>query len=145
MIPRYTEAEYEAVLAKHGMGGGQVVRRHVEGVQNAGSIPAHPAKPYRSKTEARSAEQLLLEQRAGLIKDYKYEAVKLKLAPDTMLTLDWLVVMHDNSIQFREVKGKWFREDGWIKLKVAAALYPWWPIYLWKWDQGQWELRELPT
>lgn len=76
-----------------------------------------------NKTEAAYAQKLEAAKLAGVILDYKFESVKLKLAPATFLTPDFLVIKPDG-FELHEVKGFW-EEDARVKIKVAAEMYPW--------------------
>lgn len=77
-----------------------------------------------NKTEAEYAGMLEERRRRGEVAMWKYEAVTLKLADNTRYTPDFLVVLADGTLEFHETKGGFIREDGWLKLKVAAALFP---------------------
>lgn len=76
-----------------------------------------------NKTEAAYGQLLELQKRAEQIKDWRFEAVKLRLAEKTFYTPDFMVVRFDDSICFVEVKGFW-RDDARVKIKVAAEQYP---------------------
>jgi hypothetical protein len=103
------------------------------------------ATPYRSKLEAAYASYLHTLMLAGDILTYKYEFIRLTLAPHTTITVDWFVLLPDQRIELHETKGKWFREDGWVKLKVAASLCPMWRFVLVQRKRGAWEQKELPS
>jgi hypothetical protein len=60
---------------------------------------------------------------SGDILDYVYEGVTFRLAVRTTYTPDFLVIRPD-CIEIHEVKGFW-RDDGRVKWKTAAAKYPW--------------------
>lgn len=76
-----------------------------------------------NKTEAAYAETLRLRQIAGEVLWYSFESVKLKLAPNTHYTPDFIVMLSDGTIEIHEVKG--FREDDYrVKIKVAANTFP---------------------
>lgn len=77
-----------------------------------------------NKTEAEYAAHLEAEKRAGNIIDYRFEAVKLRLADKTFYTPDFFVVAADGFVEFREVKGFW-EDDARVKIKVAAEQH-WW-------------------
>lgn len=98
-----------------------------------------PDKPkYRSKTEARYAGHLEAMRTLGQIREARYEAFRVQLADNTHLTADFWVDMPDRSVEIHEVKGKYIWEDGWIKLKMAARL---WPHFRWfkvEWKTCQW-------
>ena len=85
--------------------------------------PIHFKKGVMNRTEAQYESFLEGLKMQGAIVDYRFEAVKLRLADKTFYTPDFLVV-HDDRFEFHEVKGFW-REDARIKTKVAAATYPW--------------------
>jgi hypothetical protein len=65
---------------------------------------------------------LKLRKLAGEIVRYRYEAIRLKLAPNTHITVDFVVTLEDR-IEMHEVKGVW-EDDARAKLKIAAGLYP---------------------
>jgi hypothetical protein len=65
---------------------------------------------------------LRLRKLAGEIVRYRYEAIRLKLAPNTHITVDFVVTFEDH-IEMHEVKGVW-QDDARAKLKIAAGLYP---------------------
>ncbi len=62
-------------------------------------------------------------QRAGEILWFAFEAVTFKLAPDTRYTPDFTLMLADGTIEFWEVKG-FMEDDAWVKIKVAASLFP---------------------
>lgn len=70
--------------------------------------------------------ELLLEskKRRGEIRDYKYEALTLKLGPDCRYTPDFMVMESDDTIAFYETKGPFARDDGMVKLRVASEQFP---------------------
>jgi len=105
--------------------------RYVKGVMNA--------------NEARYAARL---DDDGLT--YAFEAITLTLAPRTTLTCDFAVVTKDGYFELHEVKGgkkngKYHVEpDAWLKLKMAAAKFPWIRILVvwWHKDRG-WQQQEV--
>lgn len=76
-----------------------------------------------NKTEAAYAEVLEIQVKAGLIKRWRFNSMKLRLANKTWLTVDFCVTNTDNSIAWIEVKGHW-EDDARAKIKVAAEQYP---------------------
>lgn len=76
-----------------------------------------------NKLEARYAQQLEARKIAGEILWYKYEAVKLRLADNTFYTPDFAVMLANGELEMHETKG-FMRDDAAVKIKVAAALYP---------------------
>jgi hypothetical protein len=96
-------------------------------------LPKKPYAPYRSKTELLYATHLELQRRTGEVLDWKYEAIRLVLAPKTVFVPDFLVIMRDKSVHLHEVKGRkndtyWCLPVGKLKLKLAADRFPWWPL-----------------
>ena len=76
-----------------------------------------------NKTEAAYAAYLDGLKKDCLIADYRFEAVKLRLADKTFYTPDFMVLMPDFSFEMHEVKGFW-EDDARVKIKVAAAQFP---------------------
>lgn len=76
-----------------------------------------------NKTEARYAQDLELQKRAGTILWYKFEGFTLTLAPGARFTPDFAVLHCSETLEFHEIKGFW-REAARVRIKVAASLYP---------------------
>jgi hypothetical protein len=76
-----------------------------------------------NQLEKRYAEYLDLRRSVGEIKWWGYEIIKIKLAPNTYYTPDFMVLDADNNIEIHEVKGIW-RDDARVKFKVASTLFP---------------------
>lgn len=72
--------------------------------------------------EARYAIHLCMLERTGQIASWRFEAVKLRLAKKTFLTIDFWVVKPDGSVELHEVKGHW-EDDARVKTKVAAEMF----------------------
>lgn len=72
--------------------------------------------------ESRYAAHLQMRQLTGQIASYRFEAVKLRLAKKTFLTVDFWVVMPDGHVELHEVKGFW-EDDARVKTKVAAEMF----------------------
>lgn len=105
-------------------------------------VVAPPPKVRMNKTEQRYADEILEPMlRAGQIKSYGFERVRLRLADSTFYWPDFDVVLDDNTVCIHEVKGGFIREDSWVKLKVAAELYPHMLFVRAQYDKKQWELK----
>lgn len=76
-----------------------------------------------NKTETRYAAHLELQKRAGAIKWFKFEALKLRLADNTFYETDFTVIAVDGVLEIHEVKGHWM-DDARVKIKVAADQFP---------------------
>jgi hypothetical protein len=94
-----------------------------------------------NRTEAAYAAMLELQKRAGFIKDYLFEAVKLRLADNTFYTPDFFVVFPDR-FECHEVKGFW-RDDARVKIKVAAVTYPWMRFKAVQWKSKEWKTEDF--
>ena len=130
-----------------------------ERVKSAATPMAHVALKARgsksprpstmNKTERKYSLHLETEKRAGRIHDYKYEAVKLRLADATFLTMDFFVMDCDGFVEFHDTKALWkstgkphVNEDAQIKMKVAAQHYPGFKFMI-VWEEGGvWKRRE---
>lgn len=98
-------------LGQGGRAGGRVARgKHTPGEMN----------DLERDYEAEVLKPALL---GGDILWYAFEAVKLKLAPKTFLTIDFFVMTGAGELEARETKG-FMEEDAAVKLKVAAAMFP---------------------
>lgn len=95
-----------------------------------------------NQTEAAYAALLEACKQAGEIVWYSFEGIKLRLADKTFLTVDFAVMTTDNVIELHEVKG-FMREDANVKLKVAAAMYPFVFKLVRKGKGGTWDIREI--
>src|SRR5688500_12173225 len=96
-----------------------------------------------NKLEARFERDVLIPRKAaGEIADYKFEAIKVRLASGAYYCPDFAVWFKDGSVEFVEVKG-FMREAAHIRLKVAAELYPHFRFYLCKLDKVfGWQITE---
>ena len=72
----------------------------------------------------RSYSQRLEERRyAKDVAWFAFQALKFRLADNTFYTPDFIVMLHDGSLEAHEVKGFW-EDDARVKIKVAAELFP---------------------
>lgn len=95
-----------------------------------------------NKTEARYRDQVLEPAKAsGEIVDYRFEALKLRLADLTFYTPDFLVIRPD-FMELVEIKGHW-EDDARVKIKVAAEQYPCFKFTAMKPAKGEWESEEF--
>lgn len=94
-----------------------------------------------NRTESAYAEHLELRRRAGEVGWFAFEAMKLRLADKTFYTPDFAVMLSDGTIEQHEVKGFW-EDDARVKIKVAAALFPFRFIGVQKQKSG-WKFEEF--
>ena len=101
---------------------------------------------YRSDAERRYAVLLDQWQREEDIARWWYEPMKLWLAPKTTITIDFLIRRYGGEpLELHEVKSVWYREDGLVKLKIAAAMYPCYRVILANWADHQWHWTTMPA
>lgn len=79
-----------------------------------------------NKTEAEYDAVLRTLLYTGSILWYKFEGIKLALASNTTLTVDFAVLTADGVLEMHDAKGGRgvYMEDAKVKMKVAASLYP---------------------
>lgn len=79
-----------------------------------------------NRTETAYAVRLENERMAGLIRWWKFEGIKLRLADNTFLTVDFAVMRADDVMEMHDVKGARaiYAEDAKVKMKVAAEAFP---------------------
>lgn len=97
--------------------------------------------------EKRYAQHLELLKTVGEIADWRFEPMKLRLAPKTYFDVDFMVRVIDGDahwIELHEVKGHW-EDDARVKMKVAAAMFPWWAFkgVQWNKDAKDWKFEEF--
>jgi hypothetical protein len=95
-----------------------------------------------NKTEVAYDAHLQEQHHAGQVLWHKFEGVKLRLANNTFLTVDFAVLPSTGVIELHEVKG-WMMDDANVKLKVAASIYPFRFILVRKKKGGGWEREEF--
>ncbi len=91
-----------------------------------------------NKWEALFAQRLEIEKRERKVIEWKFEAVKLRLADRTFYTPDFMVVLADLRLAFYEVKGH-LRDDAAVKFKVAAETFPQFTWTMFRYKGGTWE------
>ncbi|EEW1767252.1 TPA: DUF1064 domain-containing protein [Escherichia coli] len=101
-----------------------------------------------NKTESAYCQHLELRKRAGEIAWYRFEGIKLRLADNCFLTVDFAVMLADGQLVMVDVKGSKsvFTDDARVKLKVAADSYPF--VFQVAYPKpkklgGGWEVEEL--
>jgi hypothetical protein len=101
---------------------------------DVGASPASPAPDsaprFRSEAERIYADCLTSRQRAGEIRSWRYEAIKLQLGDRVTYKPDFLVDMWDGSMELHEVKGRHTWEQARVKLRTAANQFPGFRFYM---------------
>ena len=92
------------------------------GLQALGRLP----KGTMNKSETAYAQHLEMQKHAGEVLWYKFEGIKLMLAPNTSITVDFAVLPDTGILTMIDVKGSkaMVTDDARAKMKVAAELYP---------------------
>jgi hypothetical protein len=91
--------------------------------------------------ESAWAVQLDILKAAGEVVWWGFETVKLRLAKNTHITIDFMVMLADGTIEFQDTKGFW-RDDARAKTKVAAELFPMFRFVAMTKDKAGWK-REV--
>jgi hypothetical protein len=125
---RLTEDQFAGILTRTGVKGAantaDVSKPPFAGSPAEGRLALGRLKTGEmNKTEAAYDAHLWQLRYAGEIVWHKFEAIKLRLADNTFLTVDFSVMRADGLLEQHEVKGFW-EDDARVKMKVAASLYP---------------------
>lgn len=135
MSTRWTQEQYDAMMAKRGQTKGNlntgqpvVPKEQVPPPKRQTSKERYEAlgrlkEREMNKTERAYAAKLETEKMAGLILWYEFEPLKLRLADGCQYEIDFLVLTADRSLEVHEVKGYW-TDDALVKIKVAAEKFP---------------------
>jgi hypothetical protein len=94
-------------------------RDQTAAVRALGRLPAGAM----NRTEEAYSRHLETQRAAGRVAWFKFEGIKLRLADNTFFSPDFAVMLSGGEMQMHEVKGHW-QDDARVKIKVAAALYP---------------------
>lgn len=101
-----------------------------------------------NKTEERFAKFLDAQKMTGAVQWWKFEAIKLILAPNTSITFDFALLPEDGVLTLIDVKGSKaiVTDDFKAKAKVAADMFPFvfkvaYPRP--KGDAGGWIIEEI--
>jgi hypothetical protein len=76
-----------------------------------------------NKLETAYDEYLQTLHHTGDVLWHKFEGIKLRLADNTFLTVDFAVLPSSGVLEMHECKGFW-QDDAKVKIKVAASIYP---------------------
>jgi hypothetical protein len=94
--------------------------------------------------EKRYNAHLQLRFHLGELTDFRFEPLKLRLAPATFFNPDFLLVLPNSTHELHEVKGHW-EDDARVKIKVAATLFPWWKFVgvTWNKEMKDWKFEDF--
>lgn len=96
--------------------------------------------------EKKYAQHLEMRKMVGEIIDYKFEPLKLKLAPATFYNPDFAVLMPDGRVELHETKGGFWEDDARVKIKVAASHFlGWFTLVAAQWNKNtkDWKFEEF--
>jgi hypothetical protein len=101
-----------------------------------------------NKSESAYAALLEARKRIGEVLWYRFEGVKLMLAKNTSITVDFFVMLASGELQAHDVKGSRaiMTDDAWAKLKIAAEQYPFRFFACFpkkEKDGGGWDIQEI--
>lgn len=150
---RMTEDQYKGFMMKRAMDSAPKPEKVVvvvekltgkERLQALGRLPTGQM----NATEKRYDDHLEQLQRDGEILWRKFEGIKLRLADNCFLTVDFAVMRADGVLEMIDVKGAEaiISDDSRVKMRVAASLYPFVfkiAIPKKKKDGGGWDIQEV--
>jgi hypothetical protein len=137
---RWSERDYAAFLARSST---DVSRPPFKLPHNEAGALARGQLPDQGMNglERQYDAHLWLLRHSGAVLWHKYEGIKLRLAEKTFLTVDFAVLTKDGFLEMHEVKGHW-EDDARVKIKVAAAIYPFRFLAVTKAGNG-WKVEEF--
>ncbi|MBB2928370.1 DUF1064 domain-containing protein [Paraburkholderia silvatlantica] len=95
-----------------------------------------------NKSEAAYAQYLEALKSVGKVLWFRFEGIKLRLADNTFYTPDFAVIVASGALELHEFKG-FMEEDANVKLKAAAAQYPFAFRLVRKAKGGGFDVREV--
>ena len=106
-----------------------------------------------NKTEAAFAAHLENQKKLGLIRNWWFESIRLKVGEDCWWKMDFLVeqangifVIYDTKGTKRLKSGKtkpYAEEDAIVKARSIAAQFPFPVFFVWKEKSGEWSERRM--
>ena len=113
-------------------------------MQALGRLP----KGTMNRSETAFAQHLDMQKLSNKVLWYQFEGIKLMLAKNTSITVDFAVLPASGVLEMIDVKGSkaMFTDDARAKMKVAAVMYPFifkvaYPIS--KANGGGWNIEEI--
>lgn len=95
-----------------------------------------------NKTEAAYAKLLEVKKQSGEIAWFEFEPMNLRLADKCFYRVDFLVMLKDGQLEVHEVKGGFITDDALVKVKTAAAKFPF-KFKILQLKKGNWSVREF--
>lgn len=97
---------------------------------------------YDSKLERDYARRLDSLRHGGLVRDWMYHPMRLRLADGTYYTPDFMVVMPSGLVELHETKG-FMREAARVRLNVAADKFRCFSFRLVRREGWSWNITEI--
>ncbi len=102
------------------------------------------AKGKMNKTEAAYAQRLAALKHDGTILDWKFHAIRVRLADNTFYEPDFLVLAASGQIEIHECKGTYTTDKGQLKVKLCAETLPWFRVFKCsRQKSGEWLIQEF--
>ena len=95
-----------------------------------------------NKLEREYADILEIGVRSGIVKWWGYEALRLRIGPNTFYVPDFIRIDNNGQVWCDEVKGFW-RDDARVKIKVASSVHPWIRFRAVSKKKGEWVFEEF--
>ena len=132
-MTRWTEEQYREAQKN------TRARQMVEAMPMGKSVAKGALKPRKmNKTEHEYG--CMLEARGDVVW-CEFEGVSLRLGDDCRYTPDFTIMLRDGTIEMHETKG-FMRDDALVKIKVAAASFPFKFVLVRK-QKGEWSMTEI--
>jgi len=85
-------------------------------------------KDQMNKTERAYSVLLEEEMRQGLVIDWKFHPMRVRLADNTFYEVDFLVLHDDMRLAIHETKGGYTTDKGQMKIKLCAEVLPYFRV-----------------
>lgn len=95
-----------------------------------------------NQTEKRYSEMLEKRKLAGEVVWYEFEPMNLRLADKCFYRVDFLVMLSSGELEVHEIKGGFITDDALVKIKTAAAKFPFRFIMM-QYVKKQWVQKEF--
>lgn len=143
---RMTEEELAALHAKRGSRAPAAIPAPVKPtLKEAYQAKGRMKDGGMNKLETRYAAYLDQQKLAGAIKWWAFELIKIKVAKNTHITIDFFVMTDLDELQSRDTKParEAVEDDARAKTKVAAELCPWPFFFVYPRDDGGWDMERV--
>ena len=143
----WTEADYQRHLERRNQRNAAKTATKADPQKRLQALGRLP-KGTMNKSETAFSQYLEMLKHTGDVLWYKFEGIKLMIAPNTSITVDFAVLPASGVLEMIDVKGSKaiFTDDARAKMKVAAAMYPFvfkvaYPVA--QKDGGGWKIEDI--